>query len=184
MKNILILLFSIFALFIRCNKPIQPKKDQKNSKLAKSLTNSTPILKPKDTLAKKNNQTSPIKIIRATLHKNDYSQHKDISLIFKNTGQKSIKAIKLEWFCINSFEEPASGRSFYGEGRFTENSTHLLKPGQLRTEFWEDFSTDADKIIEIRAYHIVFTDGTKWELNKDFSHPLLKGLEKNKFERK
>ncbi|MEN2486918.1 hypothetical protein AAYQ05_03875 [Flavobacterium sp. B11] len=178
MKNIPILLFTASLLFLKCNKPMPSKNNQEHFKSNKNFPNSATSAKPKDTFAIKSNQISPIKITKATLLNNDYSQHKDISITFKNLGKKNIKAIKFEWFCINSFDEPANGKYFYGEGRFTENSTYLLKANQSRTEFWEDFSTDANKIIKIRAYYIVFTDGTKWKLNEDFSHPLLKGLKK------
>ncbi|MCR4032261.1 MULTISPECIES: hypothetical protein [Flavobacterium] len=185
MKNILIILFSTVLLFLKCGRPTEPKNKHHHSEFTKPtpliLTSSESI--DSLTMQKKILQISPIKITKATLLKNSYSDHKDIQITFKNLGKKNIKAIRFEWFCTNSFDEPANGRYFYGEGRFTENSIHLLKPNQSKTEFWEDFSTDADKIIEIRPYYIVFTDGTKWELNEEFNHVLLKNLEKNNFRR-
>nr|WP_294787026.1 hypothetical protein [uncultured Flavobacterium sp.] len=171
MKNLLILFLSTFLLFLKCNKPAEPK-NQNHSELTKPIRYENNTLETSQTGPIKIKKVSPIKIIKATLHKSQYSNHKDIRVTFKNSGTKSIKAIKFEWFCINSFEEPANGRYFYGEGRFTENSVYLLKPNQEKTEFWEDFSTDADKITEIRAYYIVFTDGTKWELDEDLDSKL------------
>lgn len=111
-----------------------------------------------------NNNQSTITIVKSSLSKNLYSDHKDIKITFKNSGKKTIKAIKLEWHCINSFDEPANGRNFYGEGTFEGKSTSLLKPGQVQIKTWEDFSTDASKITKVRANCIVFTDGTKWEI--------------------
>ncbi|MET3029055.1 hypothetical protein ABXT06_20430 [Flavobacterium sp. UW10123] len=110
---------------------------------------------------------SCIKIIKAKLVKNHYSNHKDIEITYKNLGKKNIKAIKFEWFCLNSFNEPAHGRHFYGEGRFRENSTELIKSNETKTQYWEDFSTDANEIIKTRAYYIVYQDGTIWELVED-----------------
>ena len=180
MKNLLIILFSTFLLFFRCDKPVEPKTDHTHSQLIHSSgpAMNTAELNEIPKTAIKQISPIPIKIIKATLHKNNYSDHKDIKLTFKNIGKKNIKAIKFEWFCVNSFDEPANGRFFYGEGRFTENSIHLLNSNQSKTEFWEDFSTDADKIIEIRAYYITYTDGTKWELNDNINPLLLGNLEK------
>jgi hypothetical protein len=174
MKNILIILFSTVLLFLKCGRPTEPKNKHHHSEFTKPLplisTNSESI--DSLTIQKKILQISPIKITKATLLKNNYSDHKDIRITFKNMGKKNIKAIKFEWFCTNSFDEPANGRFFYGEGRFTENSIHLLKPNQSKTEFWEDFSTDADKIIKIRAFYIVYTDGTKWGTDNKFDSNL------------
>ncbi|HEU0126502.1 hypothetical protein [Flavobacterium sp.] len=180
MKNITIILLSTILLFFKCGKPTEPKCKHNHSEFKKPLhlTLANTELQDSLTTTKNTLQTSPIKITKATLLKNNYSDHKDITITFKNLGKKTIKAIKFEWFCSNSFDEPANGRYFYGKGRFTENSIHLLKPKQSKTEFWEDFSTDADKIIEIRPYYIVFTDGTKWELNEELNHVSLKSLEK------
>ena len=102
------------------------------------------------------------------ISENQYSDHKDIRFTYKNLGKKSIKAIKFEWYCVNSFEEPAAnGRNFYAEGRFTLNVVALIKSGHSKTEYWEDFSTDADKVVKIRAYYIVYTDGSKWRTSEE-----------------
>ncbi|KRD12869.1 hypothetical protein ASE21_02870 [Flavobacterium sp. Root901] len=115
-------------------------------------------------------ENSSIKIIESKLIKNQYSDHRDIKIVFKNSGKKDIQAIKFEWYCENSFNEPANGRYFYGEGRFTGEITCLLKAGKSVTKVWEDFSTDANRIMNARAYYVVFTDGTKWKLNKSTNH--------------
>src|SRR6218665_1664091 len=177
MKNISILLLITMLLFLKCAKTTDSHNKHHHSELVNNSNITSTNFKSNDGFPTKNKLISPIKITNASLHKNNYSDHKDIKITFKNLGTKSIKAIKFEWFCTNSFDEPANGKYFYGEGRFTENSINILKPNQTRSEFWEDFSTDADKIIEIRAYYIVFTDGTKWELDEEFNHNLLKDIE-------
>lgn len=117
-----------------------------------------------DFLNNKNAKNSPVKIIAAQLSQTQYSNHKDIKLVFKNSEKKDIQAVKFEWYCENSFDEPANSRFFYGEGRSTGEITYLLKAGTTRSKIWEDFSTDANRVIKARAYYVVFTDGTKWQL--------------------
>ncbi|MCD0471291.1 hypothetical protein [Flavobacterium sp. JAS] len=113
-----------------------------------------------------NIKKSPVKIISAKLSKTQYSDHKDIKLLYKNVSNKNIKAIRFEWYCENGFEKPASGRSFFIKGKAEGYTDDLLKPHQSRSQIWEDFSTDANTIISARAYYVVFSDGTKWNLKK------------------
>ena len=172
MKKILLLVFSSSFLFSKCNQTKQEKKiyiksEKKSTEDQDNLYKTDTISIKNSTANKSHLEKSPIKIIKATLLNNNYSHHKDIKVIYKNSSKKAIKAIKFEWFCINAFEEPASGNYFYGEGKFKGKTTDLIKPGEIKTEIWEDFSTDADKIIKIRAYYVVFNNGTKWQLNKD-----------------
>lgn len=112
----------------------------------------------------KNEYKSPIKILSSRLLPNQYSNHKDIKITYKNVTKKDIKAIKLEWYCENSFNQPAHGKFFYIQGKSTENVTELLRAGSSQSQVWEDFSTDANKIIKARAFYVMFTDNTTWEL--------------------
>ena len=109
-------------------------------------------------------KNSPVKIISASLLKNQYSDHKDIKLTFKNTTPKNIKAIKFEWYCENVFDKPASGQFFFVKGITRGHTDVLLKSKKIESKIWEDFSTDAYTILAVRAYYIAFVDGTKWEL--------------------
>jgi hypothetical protein len=118
----------------------------------------------KNFLNNKNENNSPIKILSSKILPNQYSNHKDIRITYKNTTKKNIKAIKLEWYCENSFEEPAHGRFFYIQGKSSEVITKLITAGKSQSQIWEDFSTDANKIVKVRAYYVMFTDGTTWEL--------------------
>ncbi|MBF4493512.1 hypothetical protein IRZ83_15225 [Flavobacterium sp. JLP] len=113
-----------------------------------------------------NIKTSPVKILSSKLFKNEYSDHKDIQLIYKNVSKTDIKAIKFEWYCENSFDKPASGRSFFIKGEYTGETTFLLKKQNTAFKIWEDFSTDANTIIAARAYEVIFTNGTKWKLRQ------------------
>jgi len=110
------------------------------------------------------NKNSPVKIISATLLNNQYSDHKDIKLTYKNITRKNIKAIKFEWYCENAFDKPASGQFFFVKGITRGHTDILLKSRRVESKIWEDFSTDAYTIIAARAYYVVFADGTKWEL--------------------
>lgn len=109
-------------------------------------------------------KNSPVRIIAATLLKNQYSDHKDIQLTYKNTTKKDIQAIKFEWYCENVFDKPASGQFFFVKGIARGHTDILLRPKKTDSKIWEDFSTDAYTIIAARAYYVVFADGTKWEL--------------------
>ena len=168
MKPLSLLIITI--LFFNCTKQKHASHNYTKNK-EQHLTDNNNILKDSSHFYKKDSakenkiETHDIKIIRATIRESSYSDHKDIEIVFKNTSKKTIKAIKFEWSCVNSFDEPANGKYFYGEGNYKEKSTILLKPGQTQTEYWEDFSTDADKVTKIKATYIVYTDGTKWQLH-------------------
>jgi len=112
-------------------------------------------------------KNSPVKILSAKLLKNQYSDHKDIQLTYKNITQKNIKAIKFEWYCENVFDKPASGQFFFVKGITRGHTDILLKSRKVESKIWEDFSTDAYTIIAARAYYVVFADGTKWELKQE-----------------
>lgn len=111
-------------------------------------------------------KNSPVKIISFKLLKNQYSDHKDIQLTYKNTTRKNIKAIKLEWYCENVFDKPASGQFFFVKGISRGHTDIILKSQKTTSKIWEDFSTDAHTIIAARAYFVVYTDGTQWELKQ------------------
>ncbi|WP_433833014.1 hypothetical protein [Flavobacterium anhuiense] len=156
------------VLFVNCSNP---KKADDNLITNKNKTSHTQkdsnFLNQNDSTKKSTLSNTDIKILKATIVKNPYSEHKDIQIVFKNRSKKTIKAIKFEWSCINSFDEPANGKYFYAEGKYREKSVRLIKPKEIQTQLWEDFSTDANKITQIQATYIVYMDGTKWKLHKD-----------------
>lgn len=170
MKKI-ILTFIIPILLSCTNKKSKATKpilqDNTNGKITKEKNEKEIIDSVKhnflDTQKTKN---SPVKIISAKLLKNQYSDHKDIQLTYKNTTRKNIKAIKFEWYCENVFDKPASGQFFFVKGISRGHTDILLEPRKTTSKIWEDFSTDAHAIIAARAYLVVFTDGTQWELKQ------------------
>lgn len=171
MKKYFIITLSTLLLIFGCNKTkpkniahTKPPYAQKNNHLQpEEKENIAPSIKD-DFLKTKNSKNSPVTIVTSNLSIAQYSDHKNIKIVFKNSSKKNIQAIKLEWYCENSFDEPANGKSFYGKGKYTGEIARLLEPGRIDFKIWEDFSTDANRIIKVRAYYVVFTDGTKWEL--------------------
>jgi hypothetical protein len=168
----LTLLSSIIVIMSSCakiNKKELIKQEVTSPKI--EITNRNQIEEDTLTLKEKildttNTKNTPVKVISAKLLKNEYSDHKDIQLVYKNVSQEDIKGIKFEWYCENSFDKPASGRSFYVKGKYTGQTAFLLKKQKKSATIWEDFSTDANTIVTVRAYEVVFTNGTKWTLKQ------------------
>lgn len=166
------LLILIILVFVSCTKKNSTNKvamtatkldyQQIKQNDSRNLTDSI----KKTFLDTLNTKESPVTIISARLFKAQYSDHKDIELHYKNTSRKNIKAIRFEWYCENAFDKPASGKNFFIKGKSNGYSNTLLRPKERRSQIWEDFSTDANTIISARAYLVVFSDGTKWNLKK------------------
>lgn len=160
-------------ILISCNTKIKKDIIQDNNKKEHNIVNKNVEQKEgektKDSLKNtfldtQKTKSSPVKIISSKLLNNQYSDHKDIQLIYKNVTHKKINAIKFEWYCENAFDKPASGQFFFIKGISNGHTDISLKPRDVHAKIWEDFSTDANKIIAARAYYVVFSDGTKWEL--------------------
>lgn len=170
MKKSFIIILNLIFIFSACQNKKQitnlvytpTYKEIKNEDISAKNKNTRDSIK--ENFLNKNDSNNPIKIISSQLFKNEYSNHKDIKIVYKNSTKKNIKAIKLEWYCENSFNEPAHGKFFYIQGKSTEDISELLKAGHISSRIWEDFSTDAYKILKARAYYVAFTDGTTWEL--------------------
>jgi len=163
-----LLLIHLIVIILSCDnktsKDISPEPSLlKNEYQESNAKNKTDSIK-KSFTGNKNDLNSPVKIIASKLLPNKYSDHKDIKITYKNTTKKNIKAIKLEWYCENSFNEPAHGKFFYIQGLSREKVSKLLKAGTTQSQTWEDFSTDANKVIKVRVYYIIYSDGTTWEL--------------------
>lgn len=169
MKKTLLLLVTLTLISCTNKKSSKPETNTNKNNLIKTNEEKNEA-KPTDSikddfLKTQKNKNSPIKIISATLLKNQYSDHKDIKLTYKNITKKSIKAIKFEWYCENAFDKPASGQFFFIKGVTRKHTESFLKSRKTESKIWEDFSTDANIIIAARAYYVIFSDGTKWELN-------------------
>lgn len=109
--------------------------------------------------------TSPIKVLKASLYKESYSNYKSASLTFKNISDKKIEAVRFRWYGEDSFGEPADmgGINDGFGGGFDDDP---LKPGQSRTSSWNIMSSRGKKILLAWPTEIAFSDGTKWELGK------------------
>lgn len=105
---------------------------------------------------------SPIEILSAEFIKRSYSNYKDVRIKYKNVSDKKIEAIRFEWYGENAFGEPADMGSRDGKGQgFTDDP---INPGKLDSGVWSVLSSDGKKVIGARAYEVMFTDGTKWNL--------------------
>ncbi|BFM45201.1 hypothetical protein CFS9_38420 [Flavobacterium sp. CFS9] len=110
---------------------------------------------------------APVKILSSTLRNNEYSSFKDIRMTFKNVTNKDIQAIKFQWYTENALGEPSNLRSsFYLRGESCGLYTEFFKKKGSSTVVFEEFSSDAKRIIKAQAYEVVFSDGTKWNPRK------------------
>lgn len=108
---------------------------------------------------------APIKIISATLVKEEYSSYRDVRLTFKNVSNKKIQAARFKWYGLNAFNEPANmGRYGMLQGFGGGWMDRALSPGKSLSLEWDVFSNDAKKIVLAWPYEVAFADGTKWEL--------------------
>ena len=162
-------LLTLLTLIVSCAKKNNPEtillEHKKTKRLAytEQKNNSSHLnqkIERNDTVFSKE---SPIKIISCRLQKNQYSDHMDFHIRYKNVSGKTIQAIRFEWNCKNAFDKPSSGKLFFEKGRSEGYCTRTLKPGASNYKVWEDFSTDASSITFSRAYYVVFTDGKKWK---------------------
>lgn len=111
-----------------------------------------------------NDKTTPVEVVNSRLVKMEYSNHKNIELKYKNISNKTIQAIKFEWFGKNAFGEPADMGNPISSGQGGGFTDETLKPGKAKYGTWEIFSADAKTITTVRATEVVFNDGTKWTI--------------------
>lgn len=108
---------------------------------------------------------SPIKIVKATLFKKEYSNYRDIEITFKNTTSKKISGVKFSWYGLTAFNEPADmGGVVDGiGGGFTDTE---IQAHEKKTLTWGISSRDGKKVKLAWAYEVAFADGTSWKLKK------------------
>ena len=108
--------------------------------------------------------TAPVRDIKATIVKNEYSSYRDIKLIYKNFSNKKVSAIRFRWYGVNSFNEPAdmgySGVLLGIGGGFTDNP---IGPGKTDDGEWSITSRDAKKVVAAWVTEVAFADGTTWK---------------------
>lgn len=166
MKNLI--LFICALLILSCNKKekkYSPEIEAKAKAMVDSTINAIKVenieKESKDSTGMKN---SPVQILKSRLVDVEYSNYRDIELKYKNVSDKTITAIRFEWYGKNAFGEPADMGSVYSEGRGGGFTDEKLKPGKVSYGTWNIYSNDAKTITIARAYEVVFSDGTKWKL--------------------
>lgn len=172
MKNTLLLL--LIPLFYSCETKPKPSTAQEfidsinRAQKADSLT--------KETITKSINSayfddtigmsSAPVRVIKAQMVEKEYTNRKDISLVYKNFSDKKVEAIRFAWYGLNAFGEPADMGSYglsagFGGG-YTDDP---LKPGKTDEGTWEISSKDGRKVVAAWVTEVVFSDGTKWKPN-------------------
>lgn len=110
---------------------------------------------------------APVRVISAKLVPREYSNYKDIRLVWKNAGPKKISAIRFKWYGINAFGEPADmGAASIQEGFGGGFADRSLSPGKTDEGIWEIMSKDGKRVVMAWPYEIAFEDGTKWKSGK------------------
>ena len=107
---------------------------------------------------------SPVVVVSAKLFKEAYSNYKSIKLTYKNNSEKTIQAIRFEWYGENAFGEPADMGSPVIEGSGGGFTEETLRPGKTGSGVWSILSRDGKKIVMARAYEVAFDDGSSWKL--------------------
>ncbi|MCF2217801.1 hypothetical protein H9Q08_00600 [Chryseobacterium sp. PS-8] len=161
----------IILLLFSCGKKQEysPEIEAKAGKIVDSIMASNQQKANLDTkesfLDKELTKNSPVQVLKYRFVEKEYSTYKDVALTYKNVSDKTISAIRFEWYGENSFGEPADmGVSTGTGGGFTDDA---LKPGKTDSGQWDILSRDGKKLIGARAYEVVFEDGTKWKLNNN-----------------
>lgn len=172
--NKIALLILMFFYLIACNNKSEEEKIQYTIDSLKIMQNAH---ERNDSLIKsirKNRlldttgiSKSPILILKSQIVEIDYSNKKNIRLIYKNVSNKKITAIRFEWYGENAFNEPAEMGSYTSPGEGGGFTEQLLAPGKTNDSEWDIYSKDAKKVITARAYEVAFSDGTSWKLHPD-----------------
>lgn len=166
------LLLVLPLLLINCTKTEAESKTQKLSDVeldimaAKAVDSAMAAAKSEalaeDESKAKNQQDAPVQVLKSELVKMEYSNHRNISLKYKNVSDKVITGIRFEWYGKNAFGDPADMGNFLQEGTGGGFTDETLRPGKTGYGTWEIFSNDAKTITAVRAYEVAFEDGTKW----------------------
>ena len=112
---------------------------------------------------------APVRVLKARLVKREYSSYRDIELTYQNVSSKRIEAMRFKWYGINAFKEPADmgAMSSFSAGFGSGQDDRPLNPGRKTSGQWQILSTDAKKIVLAWPYEVVFSDGSKWQTEKN-----------------
>lgn len=104
---------------------------------------------------------APVRVIKSRIVKKEYSNYRDIELVYKNFSEKKVTAIRFQWFGINSFNEPADmGYSSFARGYGGGFTDDPLSPGRTDDGQWSITSRDAKKVVAAWVTEVAFADGT------------------------
>lgn len=110
---------------------------------------------------------APVKVLTAKLVGREYTNSKDIRLMWKNVSSKKVSAVRFKWYGLNAFGEPADmGNSVLHRGFGGGFSDRILKPDKTDSGTWEIMSQDAKKVVLAWPCEVAFEDGTKWVSSK------------------
>lgn len=112
--------------------------------------------------------TSPVRILKSKMIKATYSNARNIYLSYKNISSKKIDAMKLMWYGVDAFGEPANmgSASLLSPGMGGGMTDDPLSPGKIANNTWEILSEDGKSVILAWPREVVFSDGTKWRCGK------------------
>lgn len=108
--------------------------------------------------------TAPVRVIKSSIVKKEYSSFRDIRLVYKNFSNKKVSAIRFQWYGVNSFGEPADmGYSGFLSGHGGGFTDDPLGPGKTDDGEWSITSRDAKKVVAAWVTEVAFADGTTWK---------------------
>lgn len=139
--------------------------DLKVASLVDSAVNASKKKHAYDTTGLSN---APVKVLSAKFTQNEYSSYRDITVSYRNVSQKRIDAIRFKWYGENAFGEPADmGGVIDGFGG--GNTDNPVSPGRTESGTWSIHSRDGKRIVICYPAEVVFSDGTKWDIEKSVS---------------
>lgn len=97
--------------------------------------------------------TDPILITKAVIKSGDYGIGREIKVNYKNNSDKTIDAIRFQYYCFNNFGEPA------GSGRMLTQD--LEKPGKSTYGIWNNYDSGCTK-VKVVLLEVHFTDDSTW----------------------
>ncbi len=109
---------------------------------------------------------SPVKILKAKAVAIEYSNTKNVYLLYKNVSKKAIQGIRFRWYGLNAFGEPAEFSNYIVPGFGGGFSDDMLRPGKTDDGTWDVYSKDAKKIVLAWPYEVSFADGSSWKLKR------------------
>lgn len=163
-KIILLTLASI--LFISCDKKNRTEAEQVelDKKIDSIVDQTIKSTIEGSILDSTGMETSPIVVLQSKIIEKEYSNYRDLYIKFKNVSKKNIEGIKFEWYGVDVFGEPADMGNSYISGRGGGFYDEKIKPNKTKEGTYSILSRDAKKIKMIRAYEVIYEDGSFWKL--------------------